>query len=301
VPLRTDVEFPDDRGNTLRGWLYLPEGPEAGPLPGVVMAHGFSATKEMALDAYAEIICGGGIAVLVYDHAHLGASDGEPRQLIDPWIQTRGYIAAIDWLTERPEVDADRLGAWGSSFSGGHVLVLGALDGRVRAVAANVSFVGMARESGGAEERYVAMRAALDETTDRPVGRVVGPIAPVEGPGSSPGGPVAMPQPEASEWFLTEGGRPPARWRNEVWTPDPATAPAVWDPAAAVPHLRGATLFVVAEEDANAPPEDAYAAFAMAPAPKELVVVEGHHFVPYRGDALVEAATAARDFFRRWL
>ena len=50
--LRIDIEF-DAEGVTLRGWFYRPEGTQ-GPLATVVMAHGFSAVKEMYLDAYAE-------------------------------------------------------------------------------------------------------------------------------------------------------------------------------------------------------------------------------------------------------
>ena len=64
--MRQDVSFPGFGGTALHGWLYLPEAAEAGP--GVVMAHGLSAVKEMALDSYAEIFCAGGLAVLVCDH-----------------------------------------------------------------------------------------------------------------------------------------------------------------------------------------------------------------------------------------
>ena len=49
---RTDVEF-NAEGTTLRGWLYRPAGD--GAVPGVVMAHGFSAVKEMYLDSFAEV------------------------------------------------------------------------------------------------------------------------------------------------------------------------------------------------------------------------------------------------------
>jgi dienelactone hydrolase len=77
-----DIEF-DAEGATLRGWLYLPEG-ISGPVPAIVMAHGFSAVKEMYLDAFAEAFTEGGLGVLVFDNRNFGASDGEPRQEIDP-------------------------------------------------------------------------------------------------------------------------------------------------------------------------------------------------------------------------
>ena len=130
--MREDVEFAAD-GVTLRGWLYTPEG-GGGSAPTIVMAHGFSAVKEMYLDRFAEAFADAGLAALVYDNRNFGASDGEPRQEIDPWAQVRDYRTAITYATTRPEVDSDRIGIWGSSYSGGHVLVVGAIDRRVKCV-----------------------------------------------------------------------------------------------------------------------------------------------------------------------
>ena len=137
--MRQDIEF-DAEGVTLRGWLYLPQG-ISGPVPAIVMAHGFSAVKEMYLDGFAEAFAAGGLAALVFDNRNFGASDGEPRQEIDPWAQVRDYRHAITYAQTRPEVDADRIGVWGSSYSGGHVLVLGAIDKRCKCVAAQVPLV----------------------------------------------------------------------------------------------------------------------------------------------------------------
>src|ERR671918_2190790 len=127
--MRQDIEF-DAEGVTLRGWLYLPDE-ATGSVPTVVMAHGFSAVKEMYLDSYAEAFAAGGLGALVFDNRNFGASDGEPRQEIDPWAQVRDYRHAITWAQTRPEVDPDRIGVWGTSYSGGHRLVLGAIDNRV--------------------------------------------------------------------------------------------------------------------------------------------------------------------------
>src|SRR3954451_11015916 len=122
--MREDVEFVAD-GVTLRGWLYTPDG-VGGPSPTIVMAHGFSAVKEMYLDRFAEAFAAAGLAALVYDNRNFGASDGEPRQEIDPWAQVRDYRHAITYLCTVPEVDPERIGIWGSSYSGGHVLVVAA-------------------------------------------------------------------------------------------------------------------------------------------------------------------------------
>jgi dienelactone hydrolase len=137
--MRQDIEF-DAEGVTLRGWLYLPDG-AGGPVPTVVMAHGFSAVKEMFLDSFAEAFAAGGLGAVVFDNRNFGASDGEPRQEIDPWAQVRDYRHAITWAQTRSEVDPDRIGVWGSSYSGGHVLVLGAIDKRIKCVACQVPLV----------------------------------------------------------------------------------------------------------------------------------------------------------------
>src|SRR5580658_6081388 len=105
------------------------------------MAHGFSAVKEMYLDSFAEVYAAAGLNVLVFDNRCFGASDGEPRQEIDPWAQVRDYRHAITYASTLPEVDPGRIGVWGSSYSGGHVLVVAAIDRRVRAVVSQVPMV----------------------------------------------------------------------------------------------------------------------------------------------------------------
>src|SRR5512145_231492 len=134
--MRRDIEF-NAEGTILRGWLYLPEH-RAGRVPGVVMAHGFTAVKEMYLDRYADVFAAAGLGVLVFDHRNFGASDGELRGEIDPWAQIRDYRHAISVARTLPELDPQRIGIWGTSYSGGHVLAVGALDRRVRCVVSQV-------------------------------------------------------------------------------------------------------------------------------------------------------------------
>ena len=130
--MRQDVEFVSE-GVLLRGWLLLPEG--AGPHPGVVVTGGFGGVKEVFLaHDYPQVFCDAGLAVLVYDHINCGASDGLPRRELDPIKQQRGYKDAITFLAAHPDVDAERIGIWGTSYSGGHVLAVGAADRRVRCV-----------------------------------------------------------------------------------------------------------------------------------------------------------------------
>ncbi|MFN8028301.1 MAG: alpha/beta hydrolase [Acidimicrobiia bacterium] len=304
---RVDVEFADHEGVTLRGWLFAGSGTAAAPGPALVMAHGFSATKEMALDRFAAVFAAAGVTVLAYDHRCLGASDGEPRQLVDPYLQARGYRAALDWLCARPEVDAGRVGIWGSSFSGGEVLVVGAVDRRVRAVVANVPLAGFPgvdyTDAASVAERFDALRVALDDpagpgTAGSPVDPA-GPLAPVHAPGNELH--VVMPQPESTEWFLRAGGEG-TNWENRIFlggTPEGAPA---FDPGVAAAHLAPTPLLmVVASDDTLAATDVALATFERAGAPKQLELVEGHHFVDYDGESFTHVARVMTDFLTQYL
>jgi pimeloyl-ACP methyl ester carboxylesterase len=137
-PMRTDITFRSG-DDWCAGWLYRPEGFE-GPRPLMVMAHGFSGTKELRLPAYAERFCAAGIGVLLFDYRHFGASGGEPRQLLDISRQHADFRRALAYARDLDWVDPERVGLFGSSFSGGHVLAVGAEDGRVAAIVSQCPF-----------------------------------------------------------------------------------------------------------------------------------------------------------------
>ena len=135
---RLDVEFLSE-GVTIRAWLYLPDG--EGPHPAVVLAGGWCYVRELVMPHYAAQFAENGIAALVFDYRNLGVSDGEPRQHLDPWMQIRDYQNAVSFLATRPDIDAERLGAWGISYSGGHVIVLAAIDPRVKVIVSQIPVV----------------------------------------------------------------------------------------------------------------------------------------------------------------
>jgi fermentation-respiration switch protein FrsA (DUF1100 family) len=297
--LRIDVEFEGFDGTLLRGWWYAPE---AGA-PAVAMAHGFSAVKEMTLDRYAEVFCEAGLGVLVYDHRNFGASDGEPRQEIDPWAQVRDYRSAIGWLAARPEVDAGRIGIWGSSFSGGEAIVVAACDERVKAAVANVPFSGLpGADYGDTRARYAAVREWVLGATgadDRPQ-EVLGPFAVVEEEGNEL--PAYLPQPESSEWFLRYAEVPGSTWRNRITLRNAFVADPPFDPGVCVSHVAPTPLLlVVSTEDRLADTATSLLAFERAGEPKQIEMVTGHHFMPYDGAEFLQASKAARDFFAKHL
>jgi len=138
VVQREDVEFQSE-GTTVRGWLYRPAGDQ--DVPAVVLAGGWCYVRELVMPHYAEAFAEAGIAALVFDYRNLGVSDGEPRQHLDPVAQIRDYHNALSFLERTPRIDPERLGAWGISYSGGHVLVLAATDPRVKAIVSQIPVV----------------------------------------------------------------------------------------------------------------------------------------------------------------
>src|SRR4051794_22322753 len=155
--MRIDVEF-SSLGATLRGWLYQPDVPFA---PAVVMAHGFSATRSMTSDKYAEAFYAAGFAVLLYDHRGFGASAGDPRLQVNPWVQVRGYMDAVGFVSSLDGIDSSRTAVWGDSLSGGVACLVAAIDQRIGAVVAQVPAFGEKPPPADADDKlFRALRAA---------------------------------------------------------------------------------------------------------------------------------------------
>lgn len=123
-------------GTRCAGTLYLPDTQL--PAPIVVMGHGLGALQTFRLPAYAQRFVEQGLAVFTFDYRHWGESDGLPRQMLDPQMQLADWRAALAHVRGLDSVDGQRLGVWGSSFSGAHVVYLAAEDHDIRAVVAQV-------------------------------------------------------------------------------------------------------------------------------------------------------------------
>ncbi|MEV3962520.1 alpha/beta fold hydrolase [Nocardia sp. NPDC050193] len=115
--------FPSGRDHCA-AWLTLPDGP--GPHPAIVLVHGGGATHEMMLGQYEQWFAQAGLAVVAFDFRHLGASGGEPRQLVSQRRYAEDVDAALAFARSRPELAADRIALWGTSFGASHVLAAAA-------------------------------------------------------------------------------------------------------------------------------------------------------------------------------
>ncbi|MCB9622186.1 MAG: alpha/beta hydrolase [Sandaracinus sp.] len=271
VPVELESE-----GATLRGFLHLPEG--EGPFPVVAMANGFTATITMTIQRYAETFAEGGIAAMLWDHRNFGCSDGEPRQEINPWMQARGYLSAVDFLTQHPAIDPERVAIWGDSMTGGVVLLVAACDPRVRAVVAQVPACGRTMPPDDPDgERFARLRETLlrgdIEATPETRG---GPLPVVS---ADPRHPALLEPLTAFRWFIEYGARHNSGWQNWGTRAKPPT-PEPYHVGLAAPHVTVPVLALVSPDDEmpGANPAVAQAAFDALAGPKERVEIEGGHF-----------------------
>ncbi|MBB6309901.1 alpha/beta hydrolase [Xanthobacter tagetidis] len=291
--MRTDIEF-NAEGAVLRGWHYVPDT-GAGPFPTIVMAHGSAALKEQYLDRYAEVFAAAGLASIVYDNRNFGASGGDVRQEIDPILQMRDYRHAVTFAETLPSTDAQRIGAWGTSLSGGHVLMLAALDRRVKCVVAQVPTI-----SGGQgalrrtrADQMAASRARFDEDRRR---RFRGePPATMPLVAEDPQTPCFNGGADAWAFFQESLKVAPSR-RNEV-TVRSAEMLREYEPGSYIERISPTPLLmIVGTRDVLTATDLALSAYNRALEPKKLVLFEGGHYDPYINQFAL-SSSAARDWF----
>ncbi|KAL4888262.1 Alpha/Beta hydrolase protein [Aspergillus ambiguus] len=302
--LRENIEFQTADHVTLRGWLFRPsmELSEV-RLPCLIMSHGFSALKEMELVTFAEYFTTNlQISCLVYDNRGFGDSDtkeGQPRQEILPSQQTSDISDAITYAQSRADVDPNRIGIWGSSYSGGHVLLVGAVDRRVQVVLSNAPFV------DGWENLNRLLRSDMidgvkkafqEDRLARAAGKPATMMAVV---GKDPLQPCALPTPDSYRFFSAWGGT--SKWKNEI-TLKSLEAARAYKPGAYIHHISPTPLLLtVAEDDVVTPTDIALEAYSRAREPKKLHIFPGGHFDGYTGEGFERNVSAQAEFLKEHL
>lgn len=277
--MRDDVRIPC-RGDQLAAYLYRPAPPAGRPVPCVVMAHGFSATRDDGLPAYAEAFQAAGYAVVLFDYRHFGASTGEPRQLLDIGRQHDDYRTVVDWARRLDGIDPDRIALWGTSFSGGHVLAVAATDPRIAAVISQAPFTDAlptllkVPPLGAARLTLAGVRDQIRTLRGRPP-----LLLPAVG---HPGALAAMTQPDAYTGF-TVLVPPDSLWRNEFAARLMLRFP-FYRPGRLTPRLAMPLLMCVCDDDTVTPPASSVAAARRAPR-GELRRYPYGHFDIYRDPA----------------
>ncbi len=296
--MRRNITF-NSKGLRCCGWLYVPEDLEVGKeAPAIVMAHGFTAVKEQGLSDFAERFVAAGFVTLVFDYRYFGDSEGEPRSQVFPLEMVEDYRNAITWVSEQEEVDPQRIGIWGTSFSGGIVLYVGTFDKRVKAVVAQVPSA-LNPESRRAinPERWDSVGDFLlqDRIERYKTGKVnyMKVVAPE-------GEPCVLPGKEAFEGYMAIKELGP-NWRNQV-TLESMEKIREFDPVGFI-HLMAPTalLLIPAEKDSLIPVDSVKETYEKAREHRAISILPTGHFEIYYEPWLPKAAGAAVEWFQKHL
>jgi fermentation-respiration switch protein FrsA (DUF1100 family) len=294
---RRDVEFTADDGLVLRGWLFVPQDGDR-PRAAITMAHGYAGVKEQGIEPFAKAFADAGFVVLLHDHRNFGASDGAIRGDVDPWRQIADWRYAISYLESLAGVDAKRIGLWGTSYAGGHAIVLGATDRRLRAIVSQVPTIsGFEQGQRRIPPEGVAAIEELFNEDERGRARGEPPRRQliVSDDASKPASYRAK---DAIDFYPQR--IPPGIWENSVTIRSTRAArmyePGVWLTRVSPTPI----LMIVAMNDTITVIDLAVAAYECTLEPKKLVTIPGGHFEPYLSQ-FPASCGAALSFFQQHL
>jgi uncharacterized protein len=288
------VSFYSD-GVKLAGDLFLPADVKPGERrAGIVLCHGYTGIRTIYLPDNAAVLAAAGYVVLTFDYKGWGDSEG-PKSRLAPYSRVADVQAALTFLGAQPEVDAERLGIYGTSYGGATVVWVAAIDRRVQCV---VSVVGI-----GNGARWMRSVRRPDEYHD------------------------LLARAAANRVKRTLTGVSELADRNEILLPDRQSlelgAAARRNNPAAVTELPldfvddtlsfnpewvvdriapRPLLLITTDDDRLVPPQESEAMYARAGEPKKLVVLRGFgHYEVYAKPAFDEVMREATAWYRQYL
>ena len=166
------VTFKNRYGILLTGDLYIPKEKGEEKMPAIAVSGPFGAVKEQASGLYAQTMAERGFVTLAFDASYTGESGGEPRNVASPDINTEDFSAAVDFLSNREEVDPERIGIIGICGFGGFALNAAANDTRIKATVTSTMY-DMSRvnangyfDTMGEKEHYTQRQALNKQRTE---------------------------------------------------------------------------------------------------------------------------------------
>ena len=135
----TKVTFHNRYGIALAADLYKPQNAQ-GRLAAIAVSGPYGAVKEQVSGRYAQTLAEYGFLTIAFDPSYYGESGGTPRNLTSPEISTEDFSAAVDYLSVRKDVDAQRIGILGICGWGGFALNAAANDPRIKATVTSTMY-----------------------------------------------------------------------------------------------------------------------------------------------------------------
>lgn len=134
------VKFKNRYGIELTGDLYLPKQVQGDKLAAIAVSGPFGAVKEQASGLYAQTMAERGFITLAFDPSFTGESGGMPRDVASPDINTEDFSAAVDFLSNYPQVDPEKIGIIGICGFGGMGLNAASMDTRIKATVTSTMY-----------------------------------------------------------------------------------------------------------------------------------------------------------------
>ena len=282
-------------GFKLSGDVYTPEDLGAAEKrAAVLLCHGYTGVKDLYLPDNARVLNDAGYVVMTFDYKGWGDSEGS-RSRLAPYSRVMDVQAAMTFLGMQPEVDAERLGLYGTSYGGATVSWAGAIDHRAQCI---VSVVGI-----GNGARWMSRVRRVDEwyelldlsKRDREKRATTGESEFLDRNS------ILLPDRQSLELSMAAGRDNPAAINtlpveyvddtigfNPEWIVDKVSPRPI--------------LFITSDNDRLVLPEESEQIYAHAGEPKKLVVLKGYgHYEVYAEPAFSEVMAAALDWYYQYL
>jgi len=294
MPTSSEVRFKSE-GEDCAATLTLPDTvAEGSGQPGVVLAHGFTATRKDGLAAFAERFASEGFAALTFDYRGFGDSAGSERQVLSIKRELEDVKAAIAFLQAQDGIDPGRIALWGSSLGGGLTFETAAVNPAVTCAIAQVPFADGFSQLG-AQPMLIAARLSARSIKDKLAAWLGRPrvMVPAAGP---PGTLAAMTSADALPGFQSITP-PDSRHENRV------SAGVIldilrWRPGRRASQIRCPLLVQVGDRDIDTPPAPAISAAGSAPK-GEIRHYDCGHFSVYNPPWMEKVVSDQVDFLKR--
>ena len=148
------------------GDLYFPANySPAKKYAAIIVGHPFGGVKEQTSGLHARKLAEIGYVTLAFDASYYGESGGYPRRMESPEVRVDDFSAAVDFLTNHPAVEADKIGVIGICGGGCYSVSATQIDHRIKALATISMYdMGRARRQGiGDTQTYQQRMSILDE------------------------------------------------------------------------------------------------------------------------------------------
>lgn len=264
-----------------------------GKTPVIVLCHGFCGIREILLPPFAEAFAGAGFAAITFDYRGFGDSEGERGRLV-PEMQIADIQSVVNWARQQPELDAQRIGLWGTSFGGCHVFAAAAKDAQIKCVVSQMAFAdGEAIVTGHMDdEEKHAFIATLDKMAEKQK---------TNGKEMFVGVNRVLSDTESKAFFEENRAQYP---KMDIKIPFLTVRETLhYKPAEAAAMVNCPSLIVIAGQDTVNPPEQGWALYeAIGSVTKNLYVQpDARHYDIYTGAVFQQVIEVQTDWFKQYL